>query len=84
MCVCVSPTQRERGGVSLIWTGLHSNSLFFLQGQDYSCQTGSHHSCLSASECLCVCANISEHALSDLLGLHVCVCVCVFGGFGWR
>ena len=25
-------------------------------------------------------ANISEHALSDLLGLHVCVCVCVYLG----
>ena len=82
VCVCVSPTQRERGGVSLIWTGLHSNSLFFLQGQDYSCQTGSHHSCLSASErvsvCVCVLISVSTHFL--ICWDCMCVCVCVYLG----
>lgn len=29
---------------------------------------------------VCVHADISQHALSDLLGLRACVCVCVYGG----
>lgn len=56
LCVCVSeksPTDAKGEGWGILMlTTLLSNSLFLLQGQDYSCQTGSHHSCV------CVCAYV--------------------------